>query len=101
MSDVIEAFPCARRTPFDVPTPAQREAFLGSLQETARKPRHAPTVMVHARQRGTETLYFPLNPAARHFANIAGRPDKALTARHMAEIRGLGFNIECGAGRHD
>ena len=94
MSDVITLPGTRPRTPFDQPTPAQREAFLGTLQETARLPRYAPTVMVHARQRGTEVLYFAINPAGRHFANIAGRPDKALTARHLHEIEGLGFRIE-------
>lgn len=103
MNNVIEALPRGRRTPFDVPTPAQREAFLHGLtvlQETMRRPRHVPTVMVHQRVRNREVLYAPINDLARAFADIGKRPDKMLTAADLAVIEGkIGCNVEFVARR--
>lgn len=80
-------------TPFDIPTQAQREAFIGMLQSNAQTPRHAPTIMLHAKRRGGGMAYYPMNPFAQAFAKLLRRPH--LEERDVAIIKEeLHYNIE-------
>lgn len=98
MSEVIVLRGGNPRTPFDRPTPAERETFLAGLhilRETANQPRHAPTIMV--RQFGS--AYIALNPKAEVLAmHERGDPKKPFSEKLLRLAADLGFNVEVVRG---
>lgn len=88
-----------RRTPWHIPTAAEREEFKAALlllQETARQPQRAPTIMVRVR----DGVCYAANPKAEILARYeTGRRHGAISRELLGLMNALGFEVECLRGR--